>query len=47
MSIVSLCNHIASHLIIKGNEVKIQSQFNQLASEALMPLPLTHFDYKK
>ncbi|WP_049722380.1 PIN domain-containing protein [Gilvimarinus polysaccharolyticus] len=45
--VISLRNHIASHLRIKGNEVAIQNQLNQLVSANLISLNADGVEYKK
>ncbi|TKB46116.1 PIN domain-containing protein [Thalassotalea mangrovi] len=45
--VVSLKNHIASHMSIKGNEVAIQNQLNRLVNAKFVTLNDTVVEYKK
>lgn len=45
--VASLRNHIAAHMLVKGNEVAIQNYFNQLVNEKLINISGDSVEYKK
>ena len=44
--VTSLRNHIASHLGLKGNEVAIQNQLNQLVTTNIIKISGTNIEYR-
>jgi ribosomal protein L31E len=44
--VTSLRNHIAAHMGIKGNEVAIQNNFNQLVNEKIIQIVGDDVEYK-